>query len=465
VLIPVYNELHVAETSIRRVLALDDPIIRSLQVIIVDDCSSDGTSEVLSRIAEEDDRVLLIRHEVNQGKGAALRTAISHASGDVTICHDADLEYNPADIPGLLVPFVIEGADAVFGSRYMTAPYRRALMHRHTLMNKFLTFLGNCLTDLYLTDLETCYKAVRTRMLRSIPLRENDFRIEVELAFKLAKRRARVFEAPIRYLPRTYQEGKKIHAKDGFLALWAMVKFTLIDDLYRKDEFGSHVLQNLEKAPAFIRWLADTIRPHLGNRILEVGAGIGLLTNHFIPRDTYLVGEVNPNHLDYLTAYAMGKPYLEVRELDAGSSRHMETLSGSFDTALVCNVLEKVTDEQAVLVNLFNALEPGGACVVVVPNRPGMFGSLDEALGHRERYSRERLRASLTTAGFAVESIEDFNRLSVPGWWLNSRVLKTRHISRLQQKILNMMVPLMRGLDRWLPWGGQTLIAVARKSR
>ena len=133
VLIPVYTEFHVAEASIRRVLALDDPIIRALQVIVVDDCSTDGTTEVLERLAEEDERVVLIQHEKNQGKGAALRTAISYADGDVSICHDADLEYNPADIPALLVPFIEEGADAVFGSRYMTASYRRALMHRHTL--------------------------------------------------------------------------------------------------------------------------------------------------------------------------------------------------------------------------------------------------------------------------------------------------------------------------------------------
>ena len=190
VMVPVYNERHVVEASLRRVLALQSPLIRELEVVVVDDRSTDGTWEVLQRVAASDDRIVLLRHETNKGKGGGVRTALEHATGDVTVCHDADLEYHPDDIARLLVPFVEEGADAVFGSRYMASEYRRALMHKHTLMNKSLTQLANWFTDLNLTDLETCYKLVRTPLFKSIPLRSNDFRIEVELAFKLAKRRA-----------------------------------------------------------------------------------------------------------------------------------------------------------------------------------------------------------------------------------------------------------------------------------
>src|SRR5215471_18318384 len=139
VLVPVYNERHMVETALRRLLAIRDPLIDELEVIVVDDCSNDGTWDVLKRLSSEDCRVNLIRHERNSGKGAAIRTAIARASGDICVIYDADLEYNPEDIPGLLVPFAYEGADAVFGSRYMAAAYRRALMHRHTMVNKFLT--------------------------------------------------------------------------------------------------------------------------------------------------------------------------------------------------------------------------------------------------------------------------------------------------------------------------------------
>ena len=198
VLVPVYNERHVVEASLRRVLNLRHELISNLQLIVVDDFSTDGSREILQRLADEDDRITLRFHETNQGKGAAIRTALAYATGDIVIVHDADLEYNPEDIPSLLIPFAKEGADAVFGSRYLSAPYRRALMFRHTLINRILTNIGNWLTDLTLTDIATCYKAVNAVLLKSIPFRSNDFCFDIEMPFKLAKRRARIFEAPIR---------------------------------------------------------------------------------------------------------------------------------------------------------------------------------------------------------------------------------------------------------------------------
>ena len=242
--------------------------------------------------------------------------------------HDADLEYNPGDIPALLVPFAREGADAVFGSRYLSAAYRRALMHRHTVINGILTSLSNWLTDLNLTDIETAYKAINTTLFKSIPIRSNDFRFEVEIVSKLAKRRARVFEVPIRYLPRSHEEGKKIRARDGLLALIAMMRFALVDDLYREDEYGSHILVELERARRFNLWLGQTLRPYLGDRVLEIGAGIGNLTSQFIPRELYIASDINPHYLHYLRSYSLGKPYLRVLEIDAGNPAHFLGLKG-----------------------------------------------------------------------------------------------------------------------------------------
>src|SRR5258706_6535597 len=176
VIVPVYNERHVVETSLRRVLALEHELISSLELIVVDDLSTDGTLEVLKRLADEDSRINLIAHETNRGKGAAIRTALSHSTGDIVVIHDADLEYDPSDIPSLLLPFAKEGADAVFGSRYLSAPYRRALMHRHTTINKLLTSARNWLTELNLTHLGTCYKALKTDLLKSIPIRTHCYR-------------------------------------------------------------------------------------------------------------------------------------------------------------------------------------------------------------------------------------------------------------------------------------------------
>ncbi len=419
VLVPVYNERHVVDASLRRVLALEHQLINNLELIVVDDCSTDGTWEILQRLAAEDKRITLLRHEHNQGKGAAIRTAISQATGDISVVHDADLEYNLADIPALLVPFALEGADAVFGSRYLSAPYRRALMHRHTKINSTLTSLSNWLTDLNLTDLETCYKAVNTKLLKSIPLRSDDFRFEVEIVFKLAKRRARIFETPIRYLPRTYEEGKKIRARDGLRALLAMFYFWFVDDLYKEDEYGSHMLIELERARRFNLWMGDTLRPFIGDRVLEIGAGIGNLTNQFIPREQYVASDINPHYLRYLQSYSFGKPYLYVLEIDASKPDNFRGLENQFDTALMINVLEHVPDEQVALRNLWDSLKPGGRAVILVPQHPALYGTLDEVLEHRERYTIQKLERSLGEAGFRVEKIFDFNRFSVPGWWLN----------------------------------------------
>jgi len=463
VLVPVYNEKYLVETSIRRVLALKDEIIAGLELIVVDDCSTDGSWEVLQRIAAEDDRIVLLRHERNMGKGAALRTALEHASGEISIVHDADLEYNPADIPSLLRPFATEAADAVFGSRYLSSHYRRALMFRHSCMNKALTFVANVFTDLNLSDIETCYKAIRTPLFQSIPLRYNDFRFEIEIAFKLAKRRARIFEAPISYLARSYREGKKIGNKDSVLALASILRLWLIDDLYKDDEYGSQILASLEKARRFNLWMGRTLEQYVGDRVLEIGAGIGTLTSQFIPRELYLASDINPSYLSYLRAYSVGKPYLRVRHIDAGIPRDFVGLNGKFDTVLMINVLEHVPDEQATLSNIRSALMPGGRAVILVPQHPRLFGTLDRALDHRERYTRTSLQQGLERAGFRVERIFDFNRFSVPGWWFNGKVLRRKTFSRVQLKVLQMSMPVLRRLDPILPWSGLSLIAVAVK--
>lgn len=463
ILVPVYNERHLVEFSLGRLLDLEHDLISELEVIVVDDHSTDGTWPALQKIAARDPRITLLRHKRNRGKGAAIRTAIARANSDISIVHDADLEYNPADIPAMLVPFATEGADAVFGSRYLSASYRRALMHRHTLVNKLLTGLGNWFTDLSLSDLETCYKAVNTTLLKSIPLRSNDFRFEVEIAFKLAKRRARIFEVPIRYLPRTQEEGKKIRARDGVLALVAMMRFWLVDDIYKEDEYGSHILVDMERARKFNHWMGSTLRPYLGERVLEIGAGIGTLTSQFIPRELYVASDINPHYLEYLRSYSYGKPYLQVKKIDATDSKCFEGLEEHFDTALMVNVLEHVPDEQAALRNLYTALAPGGRVVILVPQHPNIYGTLDTALEHRERYTAAGLERSLKKAGFRVQKIFDFNRFAVPGWWFNGKVLRRKTFSRVQIKGLDIAMPVLRPFDRNWPWHGLSVIGIGVK--
>jgi glycosyltransferase involved in cell wall biosynthesis len=451
VLVPVYNERHLVAASLARVLGLKSRLISKLEIVIVDDHSTDGTWEILQKIAAADNRIRLYRNERNEGKGSAIRTAIKHATGDVCIVHDADMEYNPADIPRLLIPFIKEGADAVLGSRYLSASYRRVLMHRHTITNKFLTKISNCFTDLDLSDIETCYKAVKTPLLKSIPIRSDDFRFEIELISKLAKRKARIFEVPIRYLPRTYEEGKKIRIKDGFLAVLAIWKHWIVDDIYQQDQYGANILVDLQSARRFNAWLGDTLRPFVGDRVLEIGAGIGALTNQFIPRDLYVASDINEDYLRYLGAYSIGKPYLQVMELNALDRSEFSYIQGKFDTVLMINVLEHLEHPQTALQNIHAALERKGRAIILVPQSQSLYGSLDKALDHQQRYSRKQLREFMESAGFTIEHIFDFNKTSAPGWYLNGKILRRKYFSPVQIKALEILMPLIKIFDRGLP--------------
>lgn len=215
VVIPAYNEIKTAEALLRRVREVQ----LNLQVIVVDDGSTDGTRDLLKRLEEEGLIDVLVFHEVNKGKGAALQTGFRKATGDVTVVQDADMEYDPYEFPLLLRPILSKRADAVYGSRFLGGPHR-VLLFWHSIGNTVLTLFSNMLTDLNLTDMETCYKMVRTELLQSLPLSAQRFGIEPELTARLAQAHAVIYELPISYHGRSYSEGKKINWKDGFSALW-----------------------------------------------------------------------------------------------------------------------------------------------------------------------------------------------------------------------------------------------------
>jgi glycosyltransferase involved in cell wall biosynthesis/phospholipid N-methyltransferase len=446
-IIPVYNERFLVRELVKRVLAVAAPEIRELE-LVVDDGSRDGSLEVLRELAREHpDRIRLLEQGKNQGKGAAIRRGIAAATGDLVIFQDADLEYDPRDYGRLVRPFLEDGADVVYGSRFLPSDRRRVLYFRHTLGNRLLTLLSNLFTDLNLTDMETCYKVFRAPLIKSLPIRSHDFAMEPEITAKVAKRECRIFEVPISYLGRTYREGKKIGMRDAWKALRAIVRFWLIDDLYAEDEYGSHILHSLERAQHFNRWMADAIAPHVGARVLEIGAGIGNITTELLPRDFYVASDINPHYLAYLRNLALGKPYLEVDHIDVGDPAALARWSGCFDTVVCLNVLE--------------ALRPGGRLVLYVPQGQWLYSSLDEVLGHRCRYRKQGLAEEVRQAGFELESMRDFNRAAVAGWWWNGKVLHRRQFGRLQLKLFNMLLPLLRGLEPLLPAPGLGIIATA----
>lgn len=223
VVIPVFNERATIEQIVKFVRAAD---VGEIEIIVVDDASTDGTQQVLKeKIASVANQI--IYQPRNMGKGAALRTGFAAATGDVVLVQDADLEYNPTDYPTLLEPILSGKADAVFGSRFMGGHPHRVLYFWHMIGNRFLTLLSNMFTNLNLTDVETCYKAFRAEVIKSLDLRENRFGFEPEVTAKLAKAKCRIYEVGISYNGRTYSEGKKVNWKDGFHAIYAILRYNL----------------------------------------------------------------------------------------------------------------------------------------------------------------------------------------------------------------------------------------------
>jgi dolichol-phosphate mannosyltransferase len=226
VVVPCYNEEKTLEACIEKVVSIKDETL-DLEIIIVDDCSRDRSRAVAAALAARLPGLVLLHHEKNQGKGAALRTGIAKATGDFVAIQDADLEYDPMDLRRLLVPLRNGDADVVLGSRFLSTGYHRVLYFWHSLGNRFLTLLSNMLTDLNLTDMETCYKVFRREVIQALPLEESRFGFEPEVVAKIAHQRLRIYEMGISYRGRTYAEGKKIGMKDGWRALYCILKYNL----------------------------------------------------------------------------------------------------------------------------------------------------------------------------------------------------------------------------------------------
>lgn len=462
ILIPVYNERTVVRRSLEQVIQAPLPEGMERELVIVDDCSRDGTWDILQEIAAGRPFIRLFRHEVNQGKGAAVRTAIQHAEGDFCLIQDADLEYDPQEYPVLLRPLLEGRADAVFGSRYLAGESRRVLPFWHTVINKTLTLISNIFSNIHVTDMETCYKVFRTDLLKSIPIRSNRFGFEPEITMKCAKRRLRIYEVPISYHGRTYEEGKKIGWKDGLQALGVILKFWLIDDLY-SDTRGREAIINLTRTPAYTDWLCSVLRPELGDSVFELCAGVGTFSARLMGRRLrYLATDPDPLHLHALQNRFLRTPNVEVASCRPDVAEDFQPWAGQFDSALAVNVLEGLDEPLTALRGLGNVLRPGGRLLLVAPQGTWLYGSVDRAMGQLRRFRKADLKALLDQAGFELLWIRDINRGGVLGWWLASRVLGRRRLSKFTLKLFDKTVWFWRLADRVLPWHGLTMVAAAR---
>ena len=461
---PVYNERTVVERCISLVLAAPLPENMDRELIVVDDCSTDGAYAILERLAAAHPEIQLYRHPVNQGKGAAVRSAIQYATGDFSLIQDADLEYDPAEYPILLKPLLDGRADAVFGSRYLAGEQTRVLPFWHSLINKTLTLISNMFCNLNLTDMETCYKVFRTDLLKSIPIRSERFGFEPEIVMKSAKRKFRIYEVPISYHGRTYEEGKKIGWKDGVKALGVVLKFWLVDDLYATP-YGRGLLNNLNGTPQYLSWLAREVRPHLGDTVLELGAGIGNLAGRLMSRRLlYVAAEKDPLYLHALRNRFLRTPNVRVQRIDPEDPAEFDGCDCAFDTVLCLNVLEYVTEPRETIESIRGCLNPGGTLVILAPQHSSLYGTLDQSMGHKRRFERAQLEQQLTSAGFHVQRAYSLNKIGTPPWWIYSKLLGRVNINKVTLKLFDKTVWLWRRIDPVLPWPGLSLVLVARKA-
>lgn len=462
VLIPVYNEIRTIRTLLERVLSAPLPCER--EIIVVDDCSKDGTRDFLKEFCPRHPEINLVLHKKNGGKGAAIRTAISKITGDWAIIQDADLEYEPYEYEKLLKPVLDGHADAVFGSRFLTGDYRRAMYFWHTSVNWFLTQLSNMLNDLNLTDMETCYKLVRADILKNLVIRSRGFDLEPELTAKLALWGARIYEVPISYRGRSYAEGKKIKAKDAIAALTAMIKYAYFDRNYCKHD-GFLILQAVRKARKFNQWLYGQLKPYVGDDVLEAGAGIGNLTELLLDRRRLACVDYEDFYVDrlresysHLSNFSVGRADLtKMEDLEAAMNGR------AFDTIISTNVLEHIEDDELVMRNFLQALKPGGRAIILVPHDPTIYTEVDRTLGHFRRYTFEELSSKMKRAGFKVLKTWGFNRVGGLGWRVSGKILGKRDLSPGQMVTFEMMMPLVKIAEQFPFHSHNSVICVGER--
>ena len=303
-------------------------------------------------------------------------------------------------------------------------------------------------------------------MLRSLPIRSNRFGVEPELTAKIAKLRCRIYEVPISYQGRTYSEGKKVNWKDGFAAVWTILKFWIIDDLY-DETAGLRTLRIMEGAGTYNKWLYDQCKEHLGQRVLETGSGIGNITKLLMDRDKVVATDISDFYLNELRLNFNDFQNVTVHKLDLLEEEAVRDIAKlhDLDTIVSLNVLEHIDDDQGALRNINRLLDLDGRFILLVPAHQILYSAIDKHLGHFRRYSRPVLRDRLEESGFEIKELRYINFIGALGWFVNGRILRQKLLPSRQIRTFDLVVKLL-AVEKWVsPPFGLSVLAVARKIR
>lgn len=473
IIVPIYNErLWVLPFWRKLKTAPMDRCegVNSVEILVVDDGSTDGTAPLLSEVTQQEFRfecgmpatVELLRHPKNLGKGRAVRAGIKASSGDVILIQDADMEYSPSDYPGLLTPILNQSADAVVGSRF-TGPCRRVLYFWHSVVNGILTFIFNALNDVNLTDIESGYKVVRGHVARSLRLTSDRFGIEPELLSRLIHAKLRLYEVPISYAGRSYEQGKKIRARDGIAALFHILRYGIFDT----EPYEPGLMQTLtalnESSQILYLPLIDRAFKGIpsGNlRILEIGAGIGALSYGLLQRGSLVSTDLSEEFVEVLKTRFGHFDGFEARTWDA--THPPWDGAGKFDVIVAINILEHIDNDVAVLESWKNLLTPEGRLLVLVPNYPRLYSPIDKAIGHFRRYKKSELEGKMHSIGLKPENTFFGNALGILGWSVNGVLLQRSELPGGQLRLYTTLKSLFSFFESWLEkYIGLSIIVVA----
>ena len=479
VVVPFRNELRALPTVIQRLLALDLAALGvETELIFVDDGSTDAGRYLIDPPPRDD--IQLIVHERNQGKGAAVRTGLEAATGDILCIQDADLEYDPADLPALIQPILDGEFEVVYGSRFKGSA--AGLSYTHRVANRLLNVTVNVLFNRYLSDVYTGYKVFTRKAFEGLTLTAKTFTVEMELTAHFWRKGLVIYEVPISYRARTYSQGKQLHLSDGLRAAGAVLRYrfrsapravgplshrapdapgALDADEGSMGTIHTLGLEDLSEAVRYRRYLFDLIEPHLGDSVLEVGAGLGDFAAQLTGRKRLVVSDSDPLCLWSLRARLGSRPEVEVRTLDLLGEVEFDL---PVESVVAINVLEHLEEDVRALKAMGSTVVAGGNLVLLVPGYPSLYGEFDRAVGHVRRYTPEALRQAVEAAGLQVTMLKPVNLLGGLAWWaagrMGARARPTPTLVKLYDRVI---VPLVRASERrFVPPYGQSVICVAR---